>query len=166
MLLSILDLEKETVEDIMVPRNEIVGIDISDDWDNIIEQLKNPIFTRLPVYKDSVDNIKGVLHVRRILSLIISEELTLEKLRSALRDAYYIPTGTTLNQQLVNFQREKRRIGLIVDEYGDILGLVTLEDLLEEIVGEFTSDPNTILSLIHISEPPTQAEMSVGVFWV
>ena len=149
MLLSILDLEKETVEDIMVPRNEIVGIDISDDWDEILDQLKNPIFTRLPVYKDSVDNIQGVLHIRRILPLIISEELTLDKLHSALRDAYYIPTGTTLNQQLVNFQREKRRIGLIVDEYGDIQGLVTLEDLLEEIVGEFTSDPNTISTNIY-----------------
>ncbi len=142
MLLSILDLERVTVEDIMVPRNEIVGVDLDDDWEVILEQLTASQYTRMPVYQESIDNVLGFLHVRRILPLVARNELTPDTLRAAVREPTFIPEGTPLNRQLLNFQRQKRRIGLVVDEYGDIQGLATLEDILEEIVGEFTTDPS------------------------
>jgi Mg2+/Co2+ transporter CorB len=141
MLLSILDLEKITVEDIMVPRTEIVGIDISQDWDKILQSLIGNQHTRLPVYDGGIDELRGIVHMRRILGLYVENRLTRETLLGLCREPYYVPAGTPLNQQLVNFQNQKRRIGFVVDEYGDLLGLVTLEDILEEIVGDFTSDP-------------------------
>jgi Mg2+/Co2+ transporter CorB len=141
MLINILDLEKATVEDIMVPRHEIQGLDLEDDWDDIEQQLFMGSYTRMPVYHGNIDQIQGFIHVRNVLPLIYQGELNRETLRENLRDAYFIPEGSALNRQLLNFQRERRRIGLVVDEYGDIQGLVTLEDLLEEIVGEFTTDP-------------------------
>jgi Mg2+/Co2+ transporter CorB len=141
MLISILDLEKISVEDIMVPRNEIVGIDINADIEEIMSQLRTSQHTRLPVYEDSIDHVIGFLHARQLLHLVTHNEPTAEMLRSILREPYFVPEITSLQQQLINFQTAKRRIGLVVDEYGDILGLVTLEDILEEIVGEFTSDP-------------------------
>ncbi|MDE2090854.1 MAG: HlyC/CorC family transporter [Gammaproteobacteria bacterium] len=141
MLLSILDLEKISVEDIMVPRNEISGIDINEDWNEIMAQLRSSQHTRLPVYEGSIDNVLGFMHAREFLHLLMNQEPTREQLRSILREAYFVPEGTSLQRQLLNFQAVKRRIGLVVDEYGDIQGLVTLEDILEEIVGEFTSDP-------------------------
>lgn len=142
MLLGILDLEEATVEDIMVPRNEIVGLDLDDDWDDIINELTRSSYTRLPVYQGSIDNVKGFIHLRKTLRLFMHNELSQETLKQSLREVHFIPEGTSLNQQLRNFQREKRRIGLVVDEYGEIMGLVTMEDLLEEIVGEFTTDPS------------------------
>jgi Mg2+/Co2+ transporter CorB len=141
MLVNILDLEKATVEDIMVPRHEIQGIDLDDDWDDIEQQLFLGSYTRMPVFQGNIDQVLGFIHVRNVLPLIYQGELSRETLRENLRDAYFIPEGTPLNRQLIHFQRERRRIGLVVDEYGDIQGLVTLEDLLEEIVGEFTTDP-------------------------
>ncbi len=141
MLLNILDLESITVEDIMVPRNEISGIDISADWDEIMAQLRTSQHTRLPVYQDSIDDVLGFVHAREFLHLVMHQEPTREKLRAILRAVYFVPEGTPLQRQILNFQAAKRRIGLVVDEYGDIQGLVTLEDILEEIVGEFTSDP-------------------------
>jgi Mg2+/Co2+ transporter CorB len=143
MLVSILDLEQATVEDIMIPRNEIVGIDLDEDWDEIMDELSNSIYTRLPVYRGGIDTVLGIVHLRKILPPLLKGELTREGLEAAIREAYFIPEGTNLNRLLLNFQREKRRIGLVVDEYGDIQGLVTLEDLLEEIVGEFTTDPGS-----------------------
>lgn len=143
MLLSILDLEKATVEDIMVPRNEIVGVDISRDWQEVLDQIQNSHHTRLPLYDGSIDDIKGIIHLRRILGLLASQTLNAESLMQQAREPYFIPEGTPLNQQLLNFQNQRRRIGFVVDEYGDIQGLVTLEDILEEIVGEFTTDPAT-----------------------
>jgi len=141
MLLSILDLEKITVEDIMVPRTEIVGIDISQDWDRVLKSLVSNQHTRLPVFDGGVDDLKGIVHLRRVLGLYVENQLTRETLLGLTREPYFVPAGTPLNQQLVNFQHQKRRIGFVVDEYGDMLGLVTLEDILEEIVGDFTSDP-------------------------
>lgn len=143
MLVSILDLEKVTVEDIMVPRNEISGIDIEDDWDDILEKLIKNQHTRLPIFKGSIDNLVGIVHLRRVLNLFADERLDKETLLNLAREPYFVPEGTPLNQQLLNFQNQRRRIGFVVDEYGDIQGLVTLEDILEEIVGEFTSDPAT-----------------------
>jgi Mg2+/Co2+ transporter CorB len=142
MLISILDLEKATVEDIMVPRNEIVGIDLEDEWDDIVQQIIRSSYTRVPVFRSSIDNVEGFLHLRNVLPLIHDEDFQREDLEGVLREASFIPEGTPLNRQLLNFQRERRRMGLVVDEYGEIMGLVTLEDLLEEIVGEFTNDPS------------------------
>ena len=143
MLVSILDLEKATVEDIMVPRTEIVGIDIEDDWEDITEQLRQAQHTRIPVYEGDIDHIVGVLHMKRIVHELMRGRLDRERLieSAGAREAYFVPSGTTLNTQLLNFQRDRRRMAFVVDEYGDILGLVTLEDLLEEIVGDFTTDP-------------------------
>ena len=153
MLISILDLESITVEDIMIPRNEVLGVDIDKDWEEIRSQIINAPFTRMPVYQENLDNIIGFIHLRKIFSRIVEkEEISLEDLKEEFREPYFIPEGTSLNQQLLNFQREKRRIGLVVDEYGDIQGLVTLEDLLEEIVGEFTNDPATLNIDIHPQE--------------
>src|SRR5450631_934262 len=139
MLVSILDLENATVEDIMVPRNEIVGIDVDDDWDRVLEQLRQSQHTRLPVYEGEIDRIIGVLHMKRVVHELARGRMDRAALieASSVRDAYFVPSGTTLNTQLLNFQREKRRLAFVVDEYGDIQGLVTLEDILEEIVGEF-----------------------------
>lgn len=142
MLLSILDLEKITVEDIMVPRSEISGIDIEADWDVIARQLQSSQHTRMPVYEGSIDKVLGFVHARQVLHLLSQEEGGgKEGLREILREALFVPEGTQLQRQLLNFQNAKKRIGLVVDEYGDIQGLVTLEDILEEIVGEFTTDP-------------------------
>lgn len=141
MLLSILDLEKITVEDIMVPRTEIVGIDISQDWETILKNLVGNQHTRLPVYDGGIDELRGIVHLRRVLGLYAENRLTRETMLELAREPYYVPAGTSLNQQLVHFQHQKRRIGFVVDEYGDMLGLITLEDILEEIVGDFTSDP-------------------------
>jgi Mg2+/Co2+ transporter CorB len=147
MLVSILDLENATVEDIMVPRTEIVGIDVDDDWDKVLEQLRQSQHTRLPVYEGEIDHIIGVLHMKRVVHELARGRLDRDGLIDAAnsRDAYFVPSGTTLNMQLLNFQRDRRRMAFVVDEYGDIQGLVTLEDILEEIVGEFTTDPATMM---------------------
>lgn len=141
MLLSILDMEKVTVEDIMVPRNEISGIDIEDDWKSIMRQLNHAAHSRVVLYKENMDeNALGILRVREAYRLMLNtNEFTKETLMRAADEIYFIPEGTTLNAQLLNFRNNKERIGLVVDEYGDIKGLVTLEDILEEIVGEFTT---------------------------
>jgi Mg2+/Co2+ transporter CorB len=143
MLMSILDLERITVDDIMIPRSEVVGIDLNDDWSAILERLRETQHTRLPVYEGELDKLIGVLHMKRVANELARGRLTREAVReiAAQRDAHYVPEGTTLNAQLLNFQRDRRRFGFVVDEYGDVLGLITLEDLLEEIVGEFTTDP-------------------------
>ena len=152
MLIGILDLESITVEDIMIPRSEVIGVDIDTDWESIRSQIANAPFTRMPIYHENLDNIVGFLHIRKIFSRIVEDEISLDELKQNVRQPYFIPEGTSLNKQLLNFQREKRRIGLVVDEYGDIQGLVTLEDLLEEIVGEFTNDPATLATDIHPQE--------------
>jgi Mg2+/Co2+ transporter CorB len=147
MLVSILDLEKATVEDIMVPRVDIVGIDAQDEWDEILEQLRQCQHTRLPVYEGEIDKIIGVLHMKKVVHELARGRLDRESLIEAAgsREAYFVPSGTTLNTQLLNFQRNKRRMAFVVDEYGDIQGLVTLDDILEEIVGEFTTDPAAMI---------------------
>ncbi|MFZ7229715.1 HlyC/CorC family transporter [Avibacterium avium] len=141
MLLSILDLEKVTVDDIMVPRNDIGGIDIDDDWKAIMRQLNHSAHSKVVLYKESMDeNVLGILRVREAYRLMLDKnEFSKETLIRAVDEAYFIPEGTPLNAQLLNFRNKKERIGLVVDEYGDIKGLVTLEDILEEIVGEFTT---------------------------
>ncbi len=152
MLNSLLDLESVTVEDIMIPRNEIASIDLSDDWDTVLEILRTTPHTRLPVCEENLDNIVGILHMKKVAHALVHGEMTRALLREMAREreAYFVPAGTSLSTQLQNFQRDRRRIALVVDEYGDILGLVTLEDILEEIVGEFTSDPASLHKDIHL----------------
>jgi|TARA_B100001964_G_scaffold238281_1_gene303525 Mg2+/Co2+ transporter CorB len=140
MLLSILDLENVTVDDIMIPRSEIVGIDTDDDIKDIINLLRSSQHTRLPVFKTDIDEIYGILHLRNTTHFLTLGEVTKQALLEETQDAYFVPENTPLHTQLFNFQQEKQRIGMVVDEYGDIQGIVTLEDILEEIVGEFTTD--------------------------
>jgi len=140
MLLSILDLEKVTVDDVMVPHNEIIGIDLDDDTAEIERIINQSEHTRLPVYQDNIDQIVGILHLRRLANLA-QRSFNQDALRRLLVEPYFVPEGTPLSTQLVQFQRRRERIALVVDEYGDIQGIVTLEDILEEIVGEFTTDP-------------------------
>ncbi|EEX37867.1 Hemolysin protein containing CBS domains [Vibrio metschnikovii] len=140
MLLSILDLEHVTVNDIMIPRNEITGININDDWKSIIRQLTHSPHGRVVLYRDNIDEAVGMLRLREAARLMLEKnEFNKETLFRAADEVYFIPEGTPLNVQLLKFQRNKQRVGLIVDEYGDIIGLITLEDILEEIVGEFTT---------------------------
>lgn len=139
MLLSILELEKVTVDEIMVPRNEIAAIDINDEWESILKQLKHRTHTMTLLYRDSIDDAIGFLHARDSLLILLKEEFTKTTLLRSVRELYFIPEGTPLNTQLIKFQMNKERIGLVVDEYGDIQGLVTLADILEEIVGDFTT---------------------------
>jgi len=139
MLVNILDLEKITVDDIMVPRNEIQGIDIEQPWEEVAGQLRNASNSRLPVYRESIDQVIGFIFLRDLIGRDL-KDLQHEAFLALAREPYFIPEGASLTRQMLNFQRHRRRIGLVVDEYGDILGLVTLEDILEEIVGEFTTD--------------------------
>lgn len=146
MLVSILDLEKVTVDDIMIPRSEIVGIDINDDWKAIQKQLTQANHTRVLLYRDNIDDVVGYVHMRDAVKLLSKGQFTKATLLRAVREIYFIPEGTPLNVQLLKFQHEKERLALVVDEYGDIQGLVTLEDILEEIVGDFTTSTTPTLS--------------------
>ena len=140
MLLSILDLGQVTVDDVMVPHNEIIGVDLDDDDEEIERIISTSEHSRLPVYRDNIDNVAGILHLRKLANLA-KTDLTKATLIKLLDEPYFVPEGTPLSTQLVQFQRRRERVALVVDEYGDIQGIVTLEDILEEIVGEFTTDP-------------------------
>lgn len=141
MLLSILDLEKVTVDDVMVPHNEILGIDLDDNLQKITDVIRGSEHTRLPVYRDNIDNVTGVLHLKRLANRTVDTGFDELDLQALLDEPYFVPEGTPLSTQLVQFQKTRQRFALVVDEYGDIQGLVTLEDILEEIVGEFTTVP-------------------------
>ncbi len=145
------DLETISVEDIMIPRSEIASIDIADDWDTILDVLRSTPHTRLPVCEDNIDNIVGILHMKKVAHALVRGNFDRDAILALAREreAYFVPEHTTLNVQLLNFQRDRRRIALVVDEYGDIRGLVTLEDILEEIVGEFTSAPAALYKDVH-----------------
>jgi Mg2+/Co2+ transporter CorB len=156
MLLSILDLGRITVNDIMIPRQEISGLDVSESWEDILAQLRQTPHTRLPVYEGELDNLIGLLHMKRVANELVRGTLSREKLIeiARTREPYFVPEGTALSVQLGFFQRNRRRLAFVVNEYGDIEGLVTLEDILEEIVGEFTTDPATITHKdVHTERP-------------
>jgi len=138
MLLGILDLENVTVDDIIIPRNEVFGIDLNNNIDVIVQQLRTTRHTRLPVYRDNINEIVGVVHMRQIARLLTLNKLTHEVIQGACNEPYFIPEGTPLSVQLLNFKQHKKRMGIVVDEYGDVEGIITLEDILEEIVGEFS----------------------------
>ena len=144
MLLSILDLESAKVEDIMTQRKEIIGIDLEDSIDDIIEQLQSSPHTRLPVYKKNIDRVIGFLHIRTVLSRMTHPEFDKQVITDSLIKPFFIPAGTSIHKQMQIFKAEKLRIGLVVDEYGDVQGLVTLDDLLQEIVGELVTEESDI----------------------
>jgi Mg2+/Co2+ transporter CorB len=156
MLLSILDLGQVTVNDIMIPRQEISAIDVQDNWDEILDQLRQTPHTRLPVYDGELDKLHGILHMKRVAQELARGTLTRERLIevASSREPYFVPESTPLTVQLTQFQRNRRRLAFVVNEYGDIEGLVTLEDILEEIVGEFTTDPATVMHKDIHSERP------------
>ena len=140
MMLGVLDLDKVTVDDIMVPRHEIVGIDIEDDLDDIVNQICSAQHTRMPVFREDIDKVIGVLHLRNAAKFLTAEVLTKAAILQEIDDPYFVLENTPLQTQLYNFQQQKERIALVVNEYGNVEGIVALEDILEEIVGEFTTD--------------------------
>jgi len=139
MLLNIIDLENVRVEDIMIPHNELISIDINN-TDELFEQLKRIQHNKLIIFDKTEDNIIGTIHMRDIVNLYAKNEATIDKIKELIREPYFIPEGTSLSSQLEHFKKQKRRLGMVVDEYGEIKGMVVLEDILEEIVGQFTSN--------------------------
>jgi Mg2+/Co2+ transporter CorB len=139
MVLAILELEKVTVDDVMVPRREIEGIDLDADWEEIVNALGTSRYSRMPVYRGSLDNIAGIVHLRKVLHLMHTGSLNRESLETLIAEPFYVPQGTPLSTALLNLRAARRRIAFVVDEYGDLLGLVTLDEILEEIVGDFTT---------------------------
>lgn len=137
---GILGLERMTVNDILVPRHEVDGLDLNDPIETLIDQLMVSRHTRLPVFRGDINQVDHVVNTRQISHLLPSRSLTLDALMAACYEAYFIPESTPLHTQLLNFHKQQRRLGMVVDEYGEVLGLVTLEDILEEIVGEFESE--------------------------
>lgn len=152
MLLNILDLEKVCVDEIMVPKNDIIGVDIDDDLRDILDQISAAHHTRIPVYKQHMDNLLGILHMRSTGKFLRMETLNKAAILQETTDVYYIPETTPLHTQLFNFQKKKLRMAIVVDEFGAVKGMVTLEDILEEIVGEFTTDLTTNSKDIHAQE--------------
>lgn len=140
LLLNILELEQVSVDDIMVPRSEVYGIDLDDSDEEILLRIQSSTHTRLPVWQDDINNIQGVLHMRSASRVVKQDRLDRAALRREMVTPYFVPESTPLHTQLLNFQKKTRRLGIVVDEYGEVMGLVALEDILEEIVGEFTSN--------------------------
>ncbi len=139
MLLNIIDLEKVRVEDIMIPHHELISVDINNK-DELFEQLKRIQHTKLIIFDGTEDNIIGTIHMRDVVNLYAKNEASVDTIKELIREPYFIPEGTSLSSQLEHFKKQKRRLGMVVDEYGEIKGMVALEDILEEIVGQFTSN--------------------------
>lgn len=151
MLLNIIDLEKVKVEDIMIPRHELISVDINSP-EELLKQLERIQHTRLLTYDTSSDNITGVLHMRDVVNLYAKGAFSIDNTLALIRKPYFVPEGTSLAHQLEHFQNNKRRLGLVVDEYGEVRGMVVLEDILEEIVGQFTSNQNESIEEISKQE--------------
>ena len=139
MLLNIIDLDKVKVEDIMIPHHELISVDINNE-DELFEQLKRIQHTKLIIFDKTEDNIIGTIHMRDVVNLYAKNEVAMDSIKKLIREPYFIPEGTSLSSQLEHFKKQKRRLGMVVDEYGEIKGMVVLEDILEEIVGQFTSN--------------------------
>jgi len=140
MLIRILDLEQVTVEDVMVPRSEIDGIDLENSWEDILKQLTECDHAHIPLYRENIDQVHAILNLRKVLTSMQQQTMTKERMIQLADKVYFVPEGALASKQLLNFQQEQKSVGLVVDEYGDIQGLVTLQDILEEIVGEFEFD--------------------------
>jgi len=151
MLLNIIDLEKVKVEDIMVPHNEFVSVDINNEVE-LFDQLKRIQHTRLLIFKGSENNIIGTIHMRDVVNLYAKDEVSMTTIKGLIREPYFIPEGTSLSMQLEHFKKQKRRLGLVVDEYGEVKGMTVLEDILEEIVGQFTSNQGETIEEINQQE--------------
>ena len=151
MLLNIIDLEKVKVEDIMIPHNELVSVDINNE-DEIFEQLKRVQHTRLLVFNGSENNIIGTIHMRDVVNVYAKDEMDISAIKELIREPYFIPEGTPLSQQLEHFKNQKRRLGIVVDEYGEVQGMVVLDDILEEIVGQFTSSQSESINEINLQD--------------
>ncbi len=152
MLLGVLELTEVTVNDIMIPRNEVEGIDLDHDMEQILFQLSHTKHTRLPVYQGDINQVVGILHMRNLAQLIQQGKVNKAAIMQVVHEPYFVPESTPLQTQLLNFQKHSRRIGIVVDEYGDVEGIVTLEDILEEIVGELSSDNAEMHQEIHPQE--------------
>lgn len=164
MLLRILDLEEMTVDDVMVPHNEIMGIDLEDEWENIMTVIMKCPHTRLPVYSGSLDNVQGIINSKYLLRLIGQDRLSKATLQELIVDAYFIPEGTALSTQMMNFRRGSHHIALVVNEYGDIQGLVSIEDIIEEIVGELATEIPSVSKLVkHRADGSYQVDGSVNI---
>jgi Mg2+/Co2+ transporter CorB len=140
MLRAILDLDNMTVEDIMIPRNEVSGLDLEESIEDLMKQILSCEYTRQPVYSGDINNIIGIFHVRKANHLLRAETITHKAIKRFADEAYFIPESTKLTTQLLNFKKMRSRFAIVVDEYGEVQGLVTLEDILEEIVGDFTTN--------------------------
>ena len=149
MLINIIDLEKVKVEDIMIPHHELVSADINNEED-LFEQLKRIQHTRLLIFDGSENNIIGTIHMRDVVNIYAKDEINVSKIKEIIREPYFIPEGTPLSQQLEHFKNQKRRLGIVVDEYGEVKGMVVLDDILEEIVGQFTSSQGESIEEINI----------------
>ena len=164
MLLSILDLDELTVADVMVPRQEIMGIDLALPWQANLDLISGCPYDRLPVFRNDIDEIVGVVRIRQLLPLLAQGTLTEQNLLAQVREPYFVPESTPLNEQLLNFQQQQRRAAFVVDEYGDVQGLVTTEDILREIVGEFDArDTTTQLGIVKESEHSFVIDASTNV---
>ncbi len=149
MLLGILELDQMTVEDVMVPRNEIYGIDIEDEWDDIVQAIVNSAHTRIPIYRQDIANLIGIIHSKNVIGLLHDLSADKTKFMQKITEPFYIPANAPLNNQLADFQQQKQRVGMVVNEYGDFQGIVTLEDILEEVIGNFTTDAFVPAEEIH-----------------
>jgi Mg2+/Co2+ transporter CorB len=152
MLLSILDLEKITVNDIMIQRSDIMGLDLSEPWEIVLKNIEDSHHTRMPLYHETMDDILGFIHIRDVMRFVSEKNLTPKTLQQAAEECLFVPAGTALHTQLLNFKKLKKPNALVVDEYGEVLGLVTLEDLLEEIVGEFATERSALTREIYPQE--------------
>jgi Mg2+/Co2+ transporter CorB len=162
MLQGILELEEITVDDVMVPHIEIEGIDLDDDWETILNCIRSSQFTRLPIFRDSIDHVVGILDLRHLIRTDGLASFKAAQLQQLMNEPYFVPEGTPLHRQLMQFQHNKQRAALVVDEYGDIQGLVTLEDILEEIVGEFTSDAGPTHTDVKQDKTPNSYLVNAG----